>query len=474
MSAAGSREVSPNPSRPMLTGPALYSGSAPQLVSARSASLLAQRETQRIQLLFLLLDAAGIGSIDASVSPLIADIPNPLDRKIVTAIFARMERKAAKQQTQGASDSSSDPATIAQMSSSSDTLNVTLSPLQLRGEAQPAGHMSMPAAAANWSLTFDQFASLFRDEYRRHVQREGPQASSSMAGVRESAAASRAMSGANTPGAGHSSRRGSAHGSMMHRARSSSPHQTQPHAYLHSGTGTGGKGHTRQASLGNEQDRSRSASPHSSRSSRSASRRGSARFASTDFDGLNASGAGADADFRPHLSRRSEELANRNHTALLASLAADGGFAPALAHAQPVTTPGGSVSQLPPSSSVLQPHLLGVGVAGLTASIRRSEIERMAGLAQAAPRSRSRSPASTSSHARRARERSNSIGAAGALALSISQQQAAVAQQQQQLQAQQSLTASAAAAAAGPAHPTGTPTLQSLAAQINSEWQMAH
>ena len=307
-----------------LTGPALYSGSSPQLVSSKSAQLLAKRESQRVQLLFMILDAPGTGYIDASCAALIDDIPSNTDRQIVRTIFDQQSRSSRTSSPTPAKRTSASPtpahATMGESEAFSPIVGTS-------GQVYPTGSLTLPHS---WRLDLPTFEKLFHHQYTRLVQRQGPQASVGVASARGSVAASRAASGSATPSAHMFAAAAGLH-PQMRPSRRNSPSQSHsrsssadPHAAVSSnsrrGSFLGALSNNGNGSL----SRSGSATPTrfglSARSgvSPTASQHSGGEF---HFDFAAAMTAATQfyrqPQFKPQISSKSHALAERNHQQLL-------------------------------------------------------------------------------------------------------------------------------------------------------------
>lgn len=274
----------------------------PALVSRRSSSLLRTRESERVSLLFALLDCAGTGAVDSSCRALVDDIPGALDRRIVAAIFERMDRRGASRR---ASDSHAHNEEKQQRSASPSAASAEAdSSFYFSG----GGGGSLAPIRADWTLDAVQFADLFAREQKRLVQREGPQGTEGLIAGRASAQASRASSGASTPGfgGGGGGVGGLGSGSVAR-------------GYCDRRDSFGGGGNSRSGSRSRSAGHSRSTSVdrgHVDASPRPAwdsSRRSSASVHGADESDAHPS-------FTPRIRRKSELLAARNHEQLLATM----------------------------------------------------------------------------------------------------------------------------------------------------------
>ena len=209
------------------------------------------------------LDAAGVGKIDPSCSNLLEDIPSTTDRRIVESIFNKLNARARSR-----SNSPTKHSRSASLALPGSILDAVVSPIQssdsreplspiasVNGLDYPSGSLQVPLVS--WSLTLEEFTAQFLLAYKLLVQREGPQASAGVLSTRGSAQQSRIQSGAVTPGIGAAgaganashSRRGSFYSQNQGSLLSGHTREpSEPHSFLHSGSGLGGKGHSRRGS----------------------------------------------------------------------------------------------------------------------------------------------------------------------------------------------------------------------------------
>jgi hypothetical protein len=335
--------------KPALTGPAMYSGSAGQLVSSHSATLLAKREKQRVHLIFMLLDVLGVGKIDISCTGMIDDIPSETDRKIVQSVFDRQERLqlsrsqhaggGSKQDTRDNSPSKHlHPASHSRSQSTSHSPAPTspqTTSITAGGVTLEVGEIEFPTTAAGaWSLDEEQFVTEFHRAYKLLIQREGPQASNGVSSARGSAATSRAISGSATPSAGHASqyaqsRNRSRRGSFGSTTGSISSIRegNEPKAFLHAGEGSGGRGRSVSASRlklnlsSSGAQSTMTTAPHSP--SGSSVHGGSSIFNELTPRTLAAASEGEQQVGKPKISSKSERLAQASHDRLIAAMVQD-------------------------------------------------------------------------------------------------------------------------------------------------------